>query len=95
MINGSEKYTLYNAAGTKVDGATIGMASSAGQSLRRNDPCAAAGAAGSWTVGATTTATPGSGAGAGCAKGLVINEFSDASGTGNFIYEFVELHNDR
>jgi len=26
---------------------------------------------------------------------VVINEFSDALGTGNFIYEFVELHNDR
>jgi hypothetical protein len=95
MINGSENYTLYNAAGTKVDGKTVSMSSSAGQSLRRNDPCAAAGTTSSWTVGATSTATPGSGAGAGCAKGLVINEFSDASGTGNFIYEFVELHNDR
>ncbi len=25
---------------------------------------------------------------------MVINEFADASGTGNYIYEFVELHND-
>jgi len=25
----------------------------------------------------------------------VINEFSDASGTGNFKFEFVELHFDR
>jgi len=26
---------------------------------------------------------------------VVINEFSDAAGTGNFIYEFVELHYDQ
>jgi len=88
-INGSETYTLKNASGTVVDGPTIAMASGAGQSLRRNDPCLAAGTAASWTVGASTTGTPGTGAGAGCGTGLVINEFSDAS---NFIHEFVELH---
>jgi hypothetical protein len=25
----------------------------------------------------------------------VINEFSDALGTNNFVYEFIELHNDQ
>lgn len=94
-INGSETYTLTNAAGTTIDGPTIATAAGASQSLRRKDPCQAAGLAASWNVGATTTATPGSGAGVGCAKGVVINEFSDAAGTGNFVYEFVELHNDR
>jgi hypothetical protein len=49
----------------------------------------------SWNIGATTLATPGSGAGAGCAGGVKINEFSDAAGTGNYVYEFVEVHNDR
>jgi hypothetical protein len=95
QINGSENYTLKNSAGTVIDGPTISMSSSGNQSIRRNDPCLAPGLASSWTVGATTTATPGSGAGAGCAKGPVINEFSDAAGSGNFIYEFLELHNDR
>lgn len=38
---------------------------------------------------------PGSGAAAGCAKGVVINEFSDAAGTNNFVYEFIKLHNDQ
>lgn len=28
------------------------------------------------------------------ARGVIINEFSDALGTGNYVYEFVELHND-
>jgi hypothetical protein len=95
QINGSENFTLKNASGTIIDGPTISMSSAADQSLRRNDPCLAAGTTSSWTIGATTTANPGSGAGAGCAKGMVINEFSDASGTNNFVYEFVELHNDK
>jgi hypothetical protein len=94
-INGSETYTLTNAASVTIDGPTIATATSANQSLRRKDPCQAAGLAASWNVGATSTATPASGAGVGCAKGVVINEFSDAAGTGNFVYEFVELHNDR
>jgi beta-lactamase superfamily II metal-dependent hydrolase len=95
VVNGSENYTLYNAAGAIVDGATISMASSAGQSIQRKDPCLAAGVASSWNVVASSAGTPGSGAAAGCGKGVVINEFSDALGTGNYIYEFVELHNDR
>ncbi|HLG13745.1 MAG TPA: Ig-like domain-containing protein [Blastocatellia bacterium] len=95
VINGSENYTLFNAAGTKIDGRTISMASGALQSIQRKDPCLAAGKSSSWNILPTTSATPGSGAGAGCAKGVVINEFSDAGGTGNFIYEFVELHYDR
>jgi hypothetical protein len=95
QINGSENYTLKNSGGTVIDGPTISTSSSANQSLRRIDPCTGAGIASNWTIGATTTANPGSGAGAGCAKGVVINEFSDAAGSGNFIYEFVELHNDR
>lgn len=95
VINGSENYILQNASGTTVDARTISMASGAGQSIQRKDPCLAPGTASSWNVLASSAGTPGSGAGAGCAKGVVINEFSDALGTGNFIYEFVELHYDR
>jgi beta-lactamase superfamily II metal-dependent hydrolase len=95
VINGSENYTLYNAAGALVDGTTISMSSSAGQSIQRKDPCLPAGTTSSWNVLASSLGTPGSGAAAGCGKGVVINEFSDALGTGNYIYEFVELHNDK
>ena len=94
VINGSEQYDLFNAAGTLVDGRTIAMPSSALSTVQRKDPCLVPGTSASWTVTASSTATPGSGAGAGCAKGVVINEFSDAAGTGNFIYEYIELHND-
>src|SRR5262249_31668369 len=48
VINGSENYTLYNAAGVEVDGTTISMASSAGQSIQRKDPCLPANQAASW-----------------------------------------------
>jgi hypothetical protein len=71
------------------------MGTSAGSSVQRKDPCLAPSTAASWNVVSASSATPGTGAGAGCAKGVVINEFSDALGTGNFIYEFVELHNDQ
>ena len=71
------------------------MGASAGQSLQRKDPCLSATKLSSWNVGPDSGATPGSGAATGCGKGVVINEFSDASGTGNFVYEFIELHNDR
>lgn len=94
VINGSETYSLYNAASVLVEGPTIAMASGAAQSIRRADPCGAASVAASWTVGATSLADPGAGAAAGCGGGVKINEFADATGTGNYIYEFVELHND-
>jgi len=95
VINGSEKYTLFNAAGAKVDGPTIGMSPSGGKSLQRENPCVSASLISNWKVLAYASATPGAGAGTGCAKGVVINEFSDAEGTGNFIFEFVELHYDK
>lgn len=95
QINGSENYTLMNASGTTIDGPTISMSSTAGQDLQRKDPCLAAGTTSSWNILGTTSANPGSGAGAGCGKGVIINEFSDASGSGNYIYEFIELHNDK
>ena len=95
VINGSETYDLYNAASALIDGRTIAMASSAGNSVQRKDPCLSPTASSNWNVFASTSGTPGTGAAAGCAKGVVINEFSDALGTGNFIYEFIELHNDQ
>lgn len=95
VINGDEAYDLFNAAGTLVDGRTIKMTASAGSTVQRRDPCLSVSASASWTITASSTATPGRTAGTGCARGVVINEFSDALGTGNYVYEFIELHNDR
>jgi len=91
QINGSESYTLKDKSGTVVDGPTIAEASGAKQDLQRKDPCTSAHTSSNWTIGATTSATPGSGGGS-CAKGVIINEFSDA--VTNFSMEFVELKND-
>ena len=41
-----------------------------------------------------TNATPGAGATAGVSKGVYISEFADAFGTGNYIYEYVEIFAD-
>jgi beta-lactamase superfamily II metal-dependent hydrolase len=95
VINGDENYTLVNASGTTIDGQTVNMTAGGGSSFKRKDPCNNPALAASWTVTTSGSATPGSGAGAGCAKGVVINEFSDATGTGNYVYEFVELHYDK
>lgn len=95
QINGDENYTLYNAAGTKVDGRTISTTASAGESIRRINGCGSSTKASSWTRGASTTGNPGSGAPAPCNKGIYISEFSDAVGTGNFVYEFIEFFNDK
>lgn len=92
VINGDEVYELFDATGTRVDGTTIAIAS--GQSVQRTDLCGAAGNAASWTVGSDATATPGAGAPATCGAGMRISEFSDASGSGNYVYEFVELYFD-
>lgn len=95
QINGSETYTLYTASGTKRDGATIAMASGAGESIQRKNPCGGANKSSSWTRVSASSANPGSGAPAPCGEGVYIGEFSDALGTGNYIYEFVELQTDK
>jgi beta-lactamase superfamily II metal-dependent hydrolase len=94
QINGDEKYTLYNAAGSKVDGATVAMDPAAGFDYQRAT-CGVASKASTWTKSSAGAATPGSGGLNGCNKGVFINEFSDAIGTSNYIYEFIELYTDK
>jgi hypothetical protein len=95
QLNGGETYTLKNAAATILDGPSVAEAAAGGESLKRINGCGAANLAASWSRVASSTGNPGSGAPAACNKGVYISEFSDALGTGNFIYEFVELYNDK
>lgn len=95
QINGSETYTLQNASSTTLDGPSVAMASAGGESLKRLNGCGAANLAASWSRVASSTGNPGTGAPAACNKGVYISEFSDALGTGNFVYEFVEIYNDK
>ncbi|MCD6384941.1 lamin tail domain-containing protein [Candidatus Sumerlaeota bacterium] len=89
QINGDETFKLLNNASQLVDGETIAIAR--GQSIQRRSPSAPAGDPESWDIRPAHEATPGSGAGTLSGAGVVINEFSDAEGTGNYVYEFVEL----
>lgn len=93
MINGDETFTLLDASDGTVDGPTVALVS--GESVRRNNTSDPAGDETSWTRGdANTTATPGEASGVKSSSGLVITEFSDATGTGNYVYEFVEIYYD-
>ena len=92
VINGSENYTLVNAVGDTADGPTISMSS--GYSIQRVSPLDPASSPSSWDVVPDSLATPGSGANTANSHKIVINEASDASGSGNYIYEFVELFYD-
>lgn len=87
QINGSENYTLKDDSGVLVDGTTPNLSS--GNTAQRDSTTGS-----SFTQTADSNATPGSGANGDTTGGLVINEYSDASGGGNFIYEFVELYYD-
>ena len=93
QINGSETYTLKSGA-TTVDGPTVAMDTNAGFDFERAT-CGAVETLSSWFHRASTSGTPGTGGLTTCNKGVFINEFSDALGTGNFVYEFIELFNDR
>ena len=97
-INGSETFALRDASGTLVDGPTIGMSSSGSQTLQRGAGLPAGDAA-SWTVRTSTpvsNATPGEGQTvAALPPGVYVSEFSDADGSGNYVYEFVEVFFDR
>ena len=94
QINGSETYTLKNASGVTIEGTTVAMDTSGGSDFQRAT-CGAIGTLSSWTKSASTSGSPGTGGLNGCNKGPFINEFSDALGTGNYVYEFIELFNDK
>ncbi|MBN2382359.1 lamin tail domain-containing protein [bacterium] len=92
LINGGESYELYDASETLVDGPTI--AGSESYSYQRIAADLPAGQSGSWLAQSASLASPGSGMPIPTGIGVVLSEWSDALGSGNYIYEFVELYND-
>ncbi len=92
VINGDEVFTLKNASGETVDGPTISMES--GVSMQRISPQSPANSYSSWNIVSANAATPGYGGALTNSHKVVINEVSDALGSGNYIYEFVELFYD-
>jgi len=89
VINGTYSYTLVDGSGNTVDGTTV-VSSSAG-SLHRNNT--EAGNLAHWTSTPQSGATPGvTPSTIGFADGAVfISEMSDAVGSGNYNYEFIEI----
>ncbi len=87
-INGDEVFSLASADGEVVDGPSEAL--EAGASLQRVDPSASGAAA--WSSVSDGNADPGQGAVPGPGhEGPFISEASDASGSGSFVYEFVEV----
>ncbi len=84
-INGDETFSIRDASDTVVDGPTPAMAS--GQTVARTD----ASAAGSWTTAGEGDADPGVGHPFAGSSGVFLTEVSDATGSGSFVYEFIEL----
>lgn len=94
-INGDETFTLSDKAGKVVDGPTVKLAGGSTANYQRKLPVAKAGDATSWVTGSQSPGGPTPGTVAAGTAGIAtpyISEFSDASGSGNFVYEFVELH---
>lgn len=89
QINGAETFEIRDAGGALVDGPTTAI-STLSRAYHRDDPEAA-----DWTS-IDTSPTPGSGVEApdATASGLVITEANDAGGSGNYVYEFVEIYYD-
>ena len=92
MINGDEYYELKDALSVLIDGPTVAITSGVDEAVARIDPDLPPGVEGSWSRSGSFAATPGYGAGESSETMLVINEFSDALGSGNYIYEYVELY---
>ncbi len=92
-INGDETFILRNNTNITIDEA-IGQPLITYHTIERinttDDPTLPS----SWNISTDNYATPGySAVGSGTA-GLIINEYSDVSGTGNWKYEFIELYYD-
>jgi len=90
--NGDETFTLLTPLRTLVDGPTPPLVISTG--LARTDASAAASDDAAWSSSATPNAdaTPGSGLADGGQTGVpYIAEIVDATGAGNFPFEFVEI----
>jgi len=94
MINGGEQYRVKDSSSVAVDGWTPLSINPKNNTIQRTNAASDATLAASWSVQSDANATPGSGGNGPGSAGLVISEFADATGTGNYIYEFIELYYD-
>ncbi len=92
-INGEETFELFDPTGISVDGPS-GLAVVEETTTQRTNTTADATFPSSWSSQPLTNATPGYGATGDNSAGLTITEYADTIGTGNYVYEYVELYYD-
>ena len=92
-INGDETYELRDENDIIIDGPT-GQPMVTYHTIERIHTTSDPTLSDSWNINSDNYATPGNGANGNRLAGLVINEYSDTSGTGNWKYEFIELFYD-
>jgi len=88
-LNGGESFALYDSIGMLIDSTYASQPTDGEMSIQRDSSNV-----NTWQILPASTATPGSFQEAGRGNAIVITEFTDSSGTGNFIYEFIEICND-
>ena len=91
LINGDESFTLTDSAANVVDGPTPLIFEH--ENMQRIKGALAGGDVSSWTFSADDdgSASPGVGPSDPNANIVYLSEISDAAGTGNFVFEFVEI----
>ena len=92
-INGDETYEIRDNNDITVDGPT-GQPMVVYNTVERVHTTSDPTLLDSWNINPDIMATPGSGANGNGLGDLVINEYSDTTGTGNWKYEFIELFYD-
>jgi len=88
IINGGEKFAIYHGS-TRKDGPSI--EGSTGKSFHRVN-AANPGSMASWNVLPESGATPGTTELPSGTQGVLVSEWSDSSGTGGYLYEFIEIY---
>ncbi len=89
IVNGGEKFSLYNRSNQVEDGPTIvGSTSKAFRRTAAGSP----GSQSSWDVVDDRQATPGVVDLPSGTSGVIISEWSDRSGNGEYFFEYIELY---
>ena len=86
--NGRETYSLYDSFGVLQD-TTMPRESNSDKCMQRDSSNVF-----SFALLPSSSASPGSFSGGGHGAGMVITEFVDTAGTGNYLYNFIEIYND-
>ncbi|MDD3804602.1 MAG: hypothetical protein PHW02_09520, partial [bacterium] len=86
--NGAEIFSLHDASDAFIDSTTLPQLTTP-RSIQRDSSSAM-----TFSYYNSSQANPGTFANSGYNSGLVITEVADSSGTGNYLFEFIELYND-